>query len=123
MSAAHTPGPWKVHTNYTVPHGSYNMGRDVGPNQRAVCTVIGAFEHPTPGEEAEANARLIAAAPELLAALQDAVCWVCPEDQGAPEYLAKWRAITAKALGETEPTPAQAMHDKLKDQIANGQDI
>lgn len=36
---------------------------------------------------------------ELLAALRDAICWVNLDDQGAPEMIAKWRAIIAKAGG------------------------
>jgi hypothetical protein len=58
MSAAHTPGPWRV----------------TGPNVRAgdalLATVTDHWANEkTPDAEKMANARLIAAAPELLAAL------------------------------------------------------
>ena len=68
--AQHTPGPWKVHP-YVAQLGPYNKCRDVGPSGLAVCNVIGEFEHKGEGigETQEANARLIAAAPELLEAL------------------------------------------------------
>jgi len=68
MESKHTPGPWKVHP-YVANSGKYNKCRDVGPSGIAVAQVIGAFEQPTPGEECEANARLIAAAPDMLEAL------------------------------------------------------
>lgn len=70
IASKHTPGPWRVHP-YEINVGPYNKGRDVGPAGRSVAQVIGEFENPTPGGEAEANARLIAAAPDLLEALRD----------------------------------------------------
>jgi hypothetical protein len=59
MSAAHTPGPWRV----------------TGPNIRAGDALLAMVtdhwaNETTPDAEKMANARLIAAAPELLAALQ-----------------------------------------------------
>jgi hypothetical protein len=61
MNAKHTPGPWEVDRFYwTI------QRRMFGPDEPEV-EVIGRL---TNGEEAEANARLIAAAPELLKALQ-----------------------------------------------------
>ena len=62
-----TPGPWKVGKNHPkwplvdVCHVDAEEGQEV-------CTIYG----PSP-EEAEANARLISAAPELLDALKDLV--------------------------------------------------
>lgn len=58
----HTPGPW--HSG-TVPHIVYDMGG------WAVCNTITYHGKHEKGED-EANARLIAAAPDLLAALHDA---------------------------------------------------
>ena len=94
--AGHTPGPWIVHS-YTVTVGSFNKGKDVGPIGRAVCTVIGAFEQSSIGDEAQANATLIAAAPDLLAALEAMLDDgdVC-EVMGA-EWEASARAAIAKA--------------------------
>lgn len=63
----HTPGPWRVHPGVTS-CGPYNKALMVGPAGRAVCHVIGAFEKVEVGPEGEANARLLATAPELLAA-------------------------------------------------------
>ena len=69
MKTKHTPGPWMVHT-YDVNLGPYNKALDVGTSGRAVAKVIGEFENPKVGDQARANARLIAAAPELLEALE-----------------------------------------------------
>ena len=79
MSAAHTPGPWFWRNEYLVPneHSHRALGFSVHEkqNREYYATVIA-----TPGawggaaaDERQANARLIAAAPELLAALQAVV--------------------------------------------------
>ena len=59
--SGHTPGPWLVEgrTVYALNDDGYN---------RFSALVQDAH---TPGDELEANARLIAAAPELLEALED----------------------------------------------------
>ena len=75
MSAAkHTPGPWFVYPHhldrFTI--GDYNGGsgpcRVVADCAPRAC-ITGAGDHSKGEAESEANARLIAAAPELLAAL------------------------------------------------------
>ena len=65
-----TPGPWVVHPYRDVSIGEHNWAIDVGPRGEMVARVLGAFKQPTAGETAEANARLIAAAPTLYAALR-----------------------------------------------------
>lgn len=72
MPDAFTPGPYRVH-----PYRDHWIGApfpsraiDIGPAGRAVATVIGAFDSPVAGSEAEATARLLAAAPTMLAALR-----------------------------------------------------
>ena len=69
MNAAHTPGPWKVETAQrgfviAATHIDYDMAvvRDVG------------------NENNEANAHLIAAAPDLLEAAKLVVAWYEAED-------------------------------------------
>jgi len=68
MKTQHTAGPWIIQE-----HKDKNFGIDLteGKNGKVICNVTSHYiaEH----EEAQANARLIAAAPELLAALQDLV--------------------------------------------------
>ena len=88
MSTAtkHTPGPWHIRTlenfGYNVVH--YNNG-DKFDLARVAKT------------SDEANARLIGAAPDLLAALQEQVasCWSVD-----CELCAQHRAIIAKATGD-----------------------
>lgn len=63
MTTQHTPGPWNV-------TGLYVRERDGG----LVASIIDLWhDQKTPKAEKNANAQLIAAAPELLAALQAAV--------------------------------------------------
>lgn len=90
--AAHTPGPWAIDS-------------ELPPNSRSVIArvcgipISGNTSGPHSEEEDRPNARLIAAAPELLAALQGFIALNDP--QGAfdwPEYRAA-RAAIAKATG------------------------
>ena len=70
MTTQHTPAPWKIE-----PHDHANV---VWSDNGVICDVFHANEDDDmtasveSREESEANARLIAAAPELLAALQEA---------------------------------------------------
>lgn len=62
MDTKHTPGPWKV---------SQNVSRHVvGPNGGIVTCGELTWDGPGSSAVADANARLIAAAPELLEALR-----------------------------------------------------
>lgn len=94
MSAhMHTPGPWWV-TN--------NMVRDYGG---IICPIVSAFRYPDQDElykvqtrERKANALLIAAAPDLLAALQGIL-------SGAGRHTIEFdaaRAAVEKAIGESK---------------------
>lgn len=71
----HTPGPWRVGT--PGPNGCYTIG-----TERGLMTAMIAHSINMAGQkvEAEANACLIAAAPELLAAL-DAILNGSPLDE------------------------------------------
>jgi len=97
----YTPGPWAIRRIAEVP-GAICGGvtrqymRGVGTDQLAmVCSV----QPDNGGDEAmEANARLIAAAPELLEALE----WLLDDVGRASSMLGavKARAAIAKATGE-----------------------
>lgn len=75
VSGAHTPGPWRVEDGTTLiwgdciphDHSSRGMGYPI-----AACRTnpSGNWSTGPYADEAEANARLIAAAPDLLAAVQ-----------------------------------------------------
>lgn len=95
--ATHTPGPWEAHT-YGDKSVSVRHYLGMGLNQ-PVCEM-----HPgkTPAER-NANARLIAAAPELLAALEEMTAtfgWQAPNANPAVDAsIAAARAAINKATG------------------------
>lgn len=88
MSAKHTPGPWSAaaHIVYSGPH-----------HRVATVQAVGA--------QAEADAALIASAPDLLAALEDALCTMLNVEvfYGKGEMLTqsmdKAEAVILKAKG------------------------
>lgn len=100
MQAKHTPGPW-------VAHGYPNGSRQIGPAEPfgVVCEVWSAIGTDSADAiaQADANERLIAAAPDLLAALQrldriDRGLDAWHEDARA-EAWQQGRAAIAKATG------------------------
>ena len=97
MSATHTPGPWRVSPSV---EGMLCIFADVNHRQdgyldACVCAVSAIMDKT---EIDEANARLIAAAPELLEALERVVAIA---DRDTVEFNAAKAAI-AKAKGETK---------------------
>ena len=88
--SGHTPGPW-VYNGNTV----QSAGRHYSSTLIATTSMAPHFE------QAKANARLIAAAPELLEALIDAQEALCDLPLMAPIVL-KMRAAIAKATGEQQ---------------------
>ncbi len=79
--SAHTPGPWTAveHEQASGERGWWSVLRgawDISHNQAAKPGVVADCQYSamTP-EENEANARLIAAAPDLLAALERIAAW------------------------------------------------
>ena len=89
MSTEYTPGPWRIGT--PPPNGEQTIGTLNGL-MVAVATTGAEME------ETKANARLIAAAPELLEALQS-VLDNCLDSEGLCAAHAKARAAIAKATG------------------------
>lgn len=88
----HTPGPWEVvrgrHGHIT---GVWIACRE--PFRQIVGSVDDGFAiTPTPTDEA--NARLIASAPDLLKALRDAV-----KDELGDDWRTRARAVIARATG------------------------
>lgn len=111
---AFRPGPWEAVPSARREHGAYapvftdGLWRVVeagAPQYRtAVATVDAGSDHDAPTrKQAEYTARLIAAAPELLAGAE-AVVATCPCDPDInPRWYAAWmslRAAIAKARGE-----------------------
>lgn len=91
---AHTPGPWWIEE----PDDPTEDDRHISDSLGNTATVYG------DPETAMANARLIAAAPELLKAVQDLVFhFACTADsQQDEDALDEARAAIAKAEGRGE---------------------
>ena len=96
MNAQHTPGPW----NTEGPKDWNTSGRTIivlNP-ERFPTAFVPAWDAPKPGEEyaaeeARANARLVAAAPDLLEALRHLVM------SNKPEFIKAGIEAIAKAEG------------------------
>ena len=112
MVAKFTPGPW--HANWTRLNGKaigFHVADETHGSIRPICEFYDGTEV-IPPEEVEANARLIAAAPEtaaerdrlkainadLLAALEEMIVWCQLGDHS--EEVIRARAAIAAATGE-----------------------
>ncbi len=105
--ATHTPGPWTFDGDHT--HRRFNirmLGHLIGVRDEAkhICTVNNLPAHVLANRDsnvAEANARLIAAAPELLVALLNCVEIIDDHlDGDFPEVLIAAISVIAKATAE-----------------------
>lgn len=106
----YTPGPWHVHTisktdgEFLIYTGDVGSAPDA--HDAAVATVAGGLGwNDTDGRcmESEANARLIAAAPKLLAALRDCLSWLTSYPGGGPLRPDGPYEKARAALAEAEP--------------------
>lgn len=91
IRANHTPAPWHVY------------GYEIGTAPDETIAVVCALSGNDGDSEEDANARLIAAAPELLAALET-LLWQVERTDDLPEeveeMLSDARAAIAKAKGQ-----------------------
>jgi len=99
----HTPGPWKIDTSYAT---MLVIGSEGGVSVAEVDCAMSTMDFETridPIDEEQANASLIAAAPELLAALIDLED-ACTSSPAATIHDAtcrvKARELIAKMKGE-----------------------
>lgn len=103
---SHTKGPWRVSRE-----GTLVMGGENEPGERILIARAHYGARPDPsGEQAEANARLIAAAPELLQALERltrAVQDVAGPEPSESRYGSLWAELRAEAK-EAEAAIAKA---------------
>lgn len=95
MTSKHTPGPWKH--RHTPLRGIANdvYCVDWSEDQEEVAEVV----------HGEANARLIAAAPDLLEALQVLDALWCENESGGLDFslaIDRARAAIAKATGDAD---------------------
>ena len=98
MTAKHTPGPWYALRGQRNISIRYKTGDRLLPMVN-VASVRGQFPTDCPYGSSEANARLIAAAPELLEALQFVMTASGEQLSTAFEQA---EAAIAKATGDTE---------------------
>ena len=90
----HTPGPWKIGKFLRV----YGGEKDHFGGQMLIANVNGGR---VGGGDGDANARLIAAAPDLLEALKGWTAWAGDgSDNEELTYITRARAAIAKAEGE-----------------------
>lgn len=90
--AAHTPGPWEVQTI----NGSPSAVRICAQSTYQICRIQ---------QSRTADIALIAAAPTLLAALQDVVAAAAPNQQEHPAMYAAW--VNARAAIASATVPLQ----------------
>lgn len=95
--SAHTPGPWEV-----IGGAVYTATEHIGTAARIAS--MDREELRTKPVERDANAHLIAAAPDLLEALKLSLAWFlaadCAATPGGRKDLATIRAALAKARGD-----------------------
>lgn len=90
----HTPGPWRVFASYDpLVIATDDAGEKI------------AYMSDRGYEPTNANARLIASAPDLLEALQSYVAWVEDVDQPSIDPEEMIRAAIAKATETPDPVP------------------
>lgn len=96
----HTPGPWKV---------TYKHGRDCMPtgvhaeeNGRTICQQNWMMSRSGNQAEVEANARLIAAASELLEAAKWAQCDCTPRQRDSGHLVGCWMPDLLAAIAKAE---------------------
>lgn len=90
--ANHTPGPWAVNP-FQAQVDAFNTGTPL-----PVCQLLWPTDVRSEAETF-ANARLIAAAPDLLEACEAAEQWLAGWASASP-YIAQLQAAIAKARGE-----------------------
>lgn len=95
MTTQHTPGPWQPFTRYVTAKGRF-LAKAFEANDATEQPGFSAGQEPQQSQtEAAANARLIAAAPELLAALEHLMRYDFGDSDGAKQA----RDAIAKAKG------------------------
>jgi hypothetical protein len=104
METKHTPGPWQTLPEEADKAYIRVRGTRLGSRYKVanVVTLDYAGVHPREAEETRANARLIAAAPELLDALRAARKFVVSSHDPVGDELQRIDAAIAKATGGAE---------------------
>jgi hypothetical protein len=93
MKPRFTPGPWRI---YETPFHVKIVGPEKDPNEHAAVCLVG------DRSPVMTNARLIAAAPEMLEALRLAVEFIESQELNGWIYLSDCKAAIRKATGGEE---------------------
>jgi len=95
--AGFTPGPWRIHNNGADTAGEVAVVYCTSAGYANIC---GARDREWSESANDANAHLIAAAPDLYEALENLIAWIDPnENYDEPQTNAAYAAL-AKARGE-----------------------
>lgn len=105
MSKTHTPGPWKLHWSQSPKNMAFSIYADTPEFRNRPLAFVEA--HGMESEFSQANAHLIAAAPEMLGWLQaverqlsyEVKIRAISESSGSGGMLPKLREMIAKAEG------------------------
>lgn len=98
FEAKFTPGPWHAKVDDLVPErGAVYVEGPLGWDKQSICDA----RYSDDVETDEANARLISAAPELLAACQEFVRKVDAGEARSSRSYAQMKAAISKALGHS----------------------
>jgi hypothetical protein len=101
--ASHTPAPWRAVKTPLNPWWNIYIGE----GDRSVADVYGAqamvWNDPDKPEAVAANARLIAAAPDMFALLTEMEDWLRPEVEKEPDRTFFWKIVEMrrKARGQS----------------------
>ncbi len=106
---SHTPGPWRIfQTTGAPPFYIIGIGRETGEGITDGNTGLGVWGADSP--EARANARLIAAAPDLLAALKEVTDAYVAMHGGEETFIAeRARVAIAKATAPVDAAEEQLL--------------
>lgn len=120
---AHTPGPWEIHTLLSGSENAKGFRLWSSINEWGCKTWIADVspvikDGGDASDEGRANAALIAAAPELLEALQDALYWLRQTPVMWSEPIDKAEAAIRKATSVGRGTAANTPPGNPKDQEA-----
>lgn len=105
MGDKHTPGPWFMFPYAHMDEGPGSFSIGTNQNNALADILCTRFRWPERAGEMEANGRLIATAPELLGALEEAVFWLTQLEaekisKSAKKAIARADAALSKARGE-----------------------